>query len=177
LPFFGKRPAGKTVARTSGLTLQGLPSRYESISGENIMTQKIELHGRIISKGVAEGEALVCRSPLSFMASAIANETGMVRIHGHELEGKCVKDKVVVYDTDQFSTGASLSFYTKCTVYKTGPAAVICREMHNITGGAAIYCEVPAMDAIREGIPCDLIRTGDWVKVDAIRGVIEVTRK
>lgn len=141
------------------------------------MTQKFELHGRIISKGVVEGEALVCRGPLSFMASAIANETGIIRIHGHELEGQCVKDKVVVYDTDQFSTGASLSFFTKVIVYHTGPAAVICREMHNITGGAAIYCEVPAMDAIQEGNPCELIHTGDWVKVDAIRGVIEVTGK
>jgi predicted aconitase with swiveling domain len=141
------------------------------------MTHKFELHGRIISKGVAEGEALVTKKALSFMASSIANDTGIIRIHGHKLEGKCVKDKVVVYDTDQFSTGASLSFYTKHKIYNTSPVAVICREMHNIIGGAVIYCGVPAMDRIQEGNPWDLIQNGDWVKVDADRGVIEITRK
>ena len=141
------------------------------------MTQKIELHGRIMSKAIAEGQALVTDKGLSFMASAIADDTGIIRIHGHELEGECIRDKVVVYDTDQFSTGASLSFYTKFKIHKTSPAAIICREMHNIIGGATIYCGVPSMDRIQEGNPCELIRNGDWVKVDADRGVIEITRK
>ena len=141
------------------------------------MAEKIVLHVHIISRGVAEGEALVTDKPLSFYAGAISNEEGIVRIDDHPLEGKSIKDKVLVYDTDILSTGAAISFYTKWLVFKTAPVALICRKMHNIGGGAAIYCGVPAVDKIQEGLPWEFISTGDWVKVDADQGVVEVTKQ
>jgi uncharacterized protein len=139
------------------------------------MTEKVVLHGHIISRGVAEGEALVTDRPLSFYAGSISNEEGMVRMDGHPLEGQFVKDKVLIYDTCVYSTGAALSLYTKSLIYKTAPAAVICRRMHNIAAGGLIYSGIPAMDRLKEGDPWSFIKTGDWVKVDADRGIIEVT--
>lgn len=145
------------------------------MSDQNV--RRITLHGHIISKGVAEGEALVTDQWLSFNAGSISNEEGLIRIDDHPLAGLSVKDKVVVYDTTKYTTGAALSFYHKWLVAKTAPVAVICRRMHNIDAGATIYCGVPAMDQLAEGKPWDFIETGDWVKVDADRGVIEVTKK
>ena len=141
------------------------------------MPDKIVLHAHKISAGVAEGEALVTSKPLSFIAVSITNEEGLVRIDEHPLQGKSIKDKVLVYDTDILSTGAALSFYTKWLVFKTAPVALICRKMHNIGAGAAIYCGVPAVDKIQEGKPWDFIADGDWVKVDADQGVVEVTKQ
>ena len=139
------------------------------------MSEKRMVRGHIISRGVAEGEALVTDKPLSFYAGSISNEQGLVRMDGHPLEGEIVKDRVLVYDTCVYSTGAALSLYTKWLVYKTAPAAIICRRMHNIAAGGAIYCGIPAMDRLEGGNPWDFIRTGDWVRVDAERGIIEVT--
>lgn len=141
------------------------------------MSQTTVLHGHIISRGVAEGEALVTDRPLSFYAGSISNEEGLVRMDGHPLEGETVKGKILVYDTCVYSTGAALSLYTKWLIYKSAPAAVICRRMHNIAAGGTIYAGIPAMDRLREGDPWNFIKTGDWVKVDAERGIIEVTQR
>lgn len=141
------------------------------------MSQTITLHGRPISRGVAEGEAIVCDKPMSFIAAGVSNEDGTVRIGGHPLEGKKVAGKVLIYDTDIFSTGAALSLLTKKTIYNSAPAAVIWRNAHNIGAGGTIYAGVPSMDRIREGLPWNLIKTGDWVKVDSEKGIVEVTKK
>ena len=133
------------------------------------MSETITLHGHPVSKGVAEGEALVCDKPMSFIAAGVSNEEGIVRIDGHPLTGESVAGKVVIYDTD--------IFFTKKTVFDTAPAAVIWRKAHNIGAGSTIYAGVPSMDRIEEGLPWDLISTGDWVKVDSEQGIVEVTKK
>lgn len=141
------------------------------------MSETIVLHGHPVSEGVAEGEALVCDKPMSFIAVGISNEEGVVRMDGHPLQGQSIAGKVLVYDTDIYSTGAALSLFTKATVFDTAPAAVIWRRAHNIGAGGTIYAGVPSMDRIEEGLPWDLIKTGDWVKVDSEQGIIEVTKK
>jgi len=141
------------------------------------MSETITLHGHPISKGVAEGEALVCDKPMSFIAVGVSNETGIVSIGGHPLEGQSVAGKVLIYDTDIFSTGGALSLYAKKTIFNSAPAAVIWRSAHNIGAGGTIYAEIPSMDRIEEGLPWDLISTGDWVKVDSNQGTVEVTKK
>ncbi len=141
------------------------------------MGETITLHGRPISRGVAEGEAIVTDKALSFIAAAITNDEGIVRMDGHPLQGRSVMGKVLVYDTDIYSTGAGLSFYTKWKIDKSTPRAIICREMHNIGGGFTIYTGVPSIDRIREGLPWDLIGDGDWVRVDSERGIVEVTKR
>lgn len=138
--------------------------------------QPLVLHGHMISAGSAQGEAIVTDRPLSFYAGSICNENGIIRIDGHPLEGMSTKGKILVYDTCVFSTGAALSLYTKWLIYHSAPAAVICRRMHNIAAGGAIYSGIPAMDKIQEGDPWDFIQTGDLVRLDAQKGLIEVTK-
>ncbi len=55
-----------------------------------------KIKGRIVSKGVAEGVALVGNEPLSFYGS-IDLETGKVIEKKHPLFGKSVKDVVLVF--------------------------------------------------------------------------------
>lgn len=133
------------------------------------------LRAHMISAGVAEGEALVTDRPLSFYAGSISNEEGIIRIDGHPLEGMSSRGKILVYDTCVFSTGGALSLYTKWLIYKSAPAGIICRQMHNIAAGGAIYSGIPAMDRVEGGNPWDFIQTGDWVRMNAQEGIIEVT--
>ena len=53
----------------------------------------ITLKGRSISKGYAEGEALVRRQPIGFNFG-VNFETGVITEYNHELCGKSIKDKI-----------------------------------------------------------------------------------
>jgi predicted aconitase with swiveling domain len=110
------------------------------------------------------------------MGSLMDFTTGTITIGGHDLEGKSVKDSILVYDTDIYSTTGAMGLLNLATIFHTGPRGIIWREAHNISASAAIYAGIPAVDRLREGNPCELIRTGDWVRIDADRGVIEVAR-
>jgi predicted aconitase with swiveling domain len=144
------------------------------IEGKGV-TQTVVLTGRTISAGQVEGEALVTRMPVAWFNTAMEDATGIIRKDGHELEGQSVKGKIFVFDTDIGSTGGSLGIYNKVKM-GTGPLGIIYREAHGISASGAIFAGLPAMDRIREGIPWQLIKTGDWVKLDATNGRIEVTR-
>ena len=140
------------------------------------MSSSKEYKGRSISKGIAEGEALVSRMPFSFMGSICDLPSGTIYLGGHDLEGKSVKDKIFIYDTDYMSTSGCWGLYNMAVTYKTGPKAIIWREAHNISANAAIYAGIPAMDHLEAGSPYDLIETGDWVKVNSDKGIITVTK-
>ena len=138
------------------------------------MTAIKRYRGRSIAKGSVEGEALVCRRPLSLMGSLLDLTTGVVMLGGHELEGKCVKGKILVYDTDYMSTSGTFGLLNMVQVYNCGPKGIIWRDAHNIGASAAIYAGVPAMDRLQEGNAWELISTGDWVRLDADHGIVEV---
>ncbi len=70
----------------------------------------INLKGRKIVEGFAEGEALVTSQPLSFMGS-INPKTGYIIEQGHELEGQCLKGKILVFPFSKGSTGGSYMLY------------------------------------------------------------------
>ena len=55
-----------------------------------------QLVGRLISKGKAEGEALVTSQPISFYGGVDPN-TGIIIEKGHQLNGQSVKDKILVF--------------------------------------------------------------------------------
>jgi hypothetical protein len=51
-------------------------------------------------------------------------------MHGHPLMGQSYAGKIIVYDTDIFSTGGALGLYFKSRITHTGPLALICRTVH-----------------------------------------------
>ena len=60
----------------------------------------MELKGRIISKGIGEGEALTTAQPISFYGGVDPN-TGEIIEKGHELQGKNVKGKILVFQMEK----------------------------------------------------------------------------
>jgi predicted aconitase with swiveling domain len=97
--------------------------------------------------GQVEGEALVTTEKLSHLANAIGND-GVIRMHGHPLMGQSYAGKIIVYDTDIFSTGGALGLYFKSRIRHTGPLALICRTMHPISVGGAVDAHTPAVDGL-----------------------------
>ncbi len=118
------------------------------------------MKGRIISKGKGEGEALTTTQPISFYGGVDPN-TGEVIEKGHELQGKTVKGKILVFPNGKGSTVGS---YTLYRMKKNGnaPAAMINKECETIVAVGAIISEIPCVDKV----DISKIKTGDHVKVE-----------
>lgn len=129
------------------------------------------LKGRSISRGQAEGEALVTTQSISFLGS-IYPATGIVVEKGHELEGENVTGKILVFPSGKGSTvGSYVMFQLKKN--GTAPAAVINRLAEPVVAAGAIISDIPMVDST-EPDAIDTIRTGDKVRVDGTRGVVYI---
>ncbi len=128
----------------------------------------MKMRGRSISPGKAQGEALVSKEPIGFYGG-IDLKTGIVIEKGHELEGKCVKGKVLVFPQGKGSTVGSYVIYG---LKKNGvaPAAVVNKETETIVATGVILAGIPCVD----GIDIERIKTGDKLTVDADNGTVEV---
>ena len=135
---------------------------------------KIVLRGRKVVGGVAEGEAIVTKDTVSGWGG-IDSTTGTIIERRHELVGQSFKDKVLVFPGAKGSSGYS-HFFHLARVYRAAPKAQLFNKMTTKVALGAVVTRVPAMtDFDRD--PLEMIETGDWVKVDADRGVVEVTKR
>ena len=125
-----------------------------------------ELNGRKISPGVAEGEALVTTQGLSFFGG-VDTQTGIVTEKGHELEGKSISGKILVFPQGKGSTVGSYALY-RMKKQGTAPLALINSECETIVAVGAIISEIPCVDKI----DISQIKTGQKIKVDALIGKV-----
>ncbi len=144
------------------------------------MEQKIVLTGIARSKGKAAAEALVNTKRMGWGFNHVGNEDGIVLVPDADIRGMCVKDKIVVYPTVLGSTVGAVSLYFKVKETKVGPAGIICKQVHWIDIGGAIGSEIPAVDSLDQD-PIEVIKTGDWVEIDAPKvgekATVTITRK
>jgi len=131
----------------------------------------MKLQGRCIVQGEVNGEALVTNDNISFMGTINPN-TGVVIEKGHELEGECLKDKILVFPQSKGSTGGSYMLYD---VVKNGvgPAGIINIMAESIVVIGAIVAELPMIDQI----DIDQIKTGDYIFLNATEGTATIERR
>jgi predicted aconitase with swiveling domain len=135
--------------------------------------QIVVLKGRKVVGGVAEGEALVTRQTISGWGG-INPMLGTVTETRHELRGVSFKDKILVFPGAKGSSGWSAVFHMT-RLSGTAPKAMLFNEMTTKVALGAVVMRVPSItDFDRD--PLEVIETGDWVKVDADRGVVEVRK-
>jgi uncharacterized protein len=133
--------------------------------------KEIILKGHKVSKGRAQGEALVSRSPISFLGS-VNPETGLVVERGHELDGKSVSDKILIFPIGKGSTAGSYQLY-ELACNKKAPKAIINIQADPVIAAGAIISNIPMVDQLEQN-PLDLIKTGDFIEVDADQGIVRV---
>lgn len=126
------------------------------------------LKGRTIYAGVAEGEAMVTSQGISFFGG-VDPETGVVVERGHELEGRCVAGKVLVFPTGKGSTVGSYTLY-RLKHNGLAPAAIVNAECETITAVGCIIAEIPCVDQVEIG----MIGEGVRVMVDGEKGEVNV---
>ena len=120
----------------------------------------IALRGRMIWSGWAKGEALVSNQPISFYGG-IDPMTGEVVERGHELEGKSIAGKILVFP---YGKGSTVGSYIILRLKKRGmaPKAMVNIRCEPIIAVGAIIAGIPTIDRI----DISRIRNGDLVEVD-----------
>jgi len=135
---------------------------------------KILLRGRKVVGGYAEGEALVTKDTISGWGG-IDPVKGIIIERRHGLSGQSFKGKVLVFPGAKGSSGWSTRFHV-ARVAGTAPAAMIFNEMTTKIALGAVVMRAPAVTDLDQD-PLNVIETGDWVTVDADKGIVEVTKK
>ena len=145
------------------------------------MSEKIILKGHKGIGGVTEGEAVVTRNALSYifdvggiwdtpMSARVTNRINMPDIYGLDLA-----NKVLVFPTGRggiFSTAMLFGVTHK----GIGPKAIVNVKTHPVFAYASVVLDIPTVDGFEKD-PTIIVKTGDWIKVDAPNGIIEVTRR
>ena len=121
---------------------------------------KMELKGRTISRGRTKEKALVTSQPISFYGG-VDPTTGVIIEKGHELQGKSVKDRILVFPNGKGSTVGSYTLY-RLKKNDTAPAGIINKECETVVAVGAIISEIPCVDKI----DITKIETGDLVQIE-----------
>lgn len=124
------------------------------------------IKGRTIFPGQARGEALVSRMGISFFGG-VDPETGHVTEAGHDLHGKSIAGKVLIFPSGKGSTVGSYILY-RLKHNGHAPAAIINAECETITAVGCIISEIPCIDQVQ----IDNFVTGMHLNIDAEKGLV-----
>lgn len=132
------------------------------------------LKGHTISPGYAEGEAIVTKTAFSFLGE-LDPSTGKVPSLSHDLFDQTIAGKILVFPTGKGSSAAPIVSWLAA---KRGnnPKAMVCVQSEPIVAAAAITVNIPMIDKLDQN-PLDVIKTGDYLKVDATKGILEIVGK
>jgi predicted aconitase with swiveling domain len=134
----------------------------------------MKVKGHTVNPGIAEGEAVVISTPFSFLGE-LDPTTGKVPSPSHELFGQSVRDKILVFPTGKGSTvGPIIAWYAMKA--RNNPKAMICVEAEPIIASVAITADIPMVHKLDKN-PLEFIESGDYVKVDATAGTVEIVSK
>ena len=89
--------------------------------------------------------------------------------------GERFAGKVLVFPGAKGSSGWSAQFHLT-RLLGTAPAAMLFNQMTTKIALGAVVTHAPAVTDF-DTDPLTVIETGDWVKVDADKGIVEVTKK
>ena len=125
---------------------------------------EITLKCHKIVGGYGEGEALISHEPICFYLTD--PKTGIIREKIHELEGKTVANKVLVFPSGKASSVVQVDGLFKLASNRVAPRAMIVKDVETVLIVSAVIANVPLVDRLEED-PFKAIHVGDFVKVDA----------
>lgn len=132
------------------------------------MSKVLKGHG--IGKGKVEGEAVVTRQMIS--NDYIGPMDGIYREKDHELDGKKVGGKVLVFSAGKGSSVVANSLML-AKAMGNAPAAMIFERANTIQVQSTLLAQIPAVYSLKESF-LEGIATGQKVSVDADKGMVEI---
>ena len=135
---------------------------------------EIALKCHKIIGGYGEGEALVSREPICFYLTD--PKTGVVRERSHELAGKNLANKVLVFPSGKASSVVQIDGLFKLASHNVAPRALIVKDVETVLVVSAFLVKIPLVDRLEKD-PLEIIHTGDFVKVNAEKGIVIITKR
>lgn len=137
-------------------------------------TLEIALKCHKIIGGYGEGEALVSREPICFYLTD--PKTGIVRERTHELAGKSLANKVLVFPSGKASSVVQIDGLFKLASNNVAPKAMIVKDVETVLIVSAFLVKVPLVDRLEKD-PFEIVHTRDFVKVDAEKGRVIIKKQ
>jgi len=141
-----------------------------AVNGED---NNMKLKGRSVNPGRAEGRAVVTKAAFSFLGE-LDPVSGKYLGDDQDLRGQTLAEKILVCPTGKGSTGGPSVAY-RAMKAGVAPKALICLEADPVLALGAITADMPMVDRLDMN-PLEAIATGDYVKVDATEGIVEVIK-
>lgn len=124
-----------------------------------------------ISEGCAEAEAIVSKDHIMFYL--MNPETGEVIEKAHDLEGKSVAKKILIFPGGKGSSVVQADGLFQLNMHQNMPAAMVVQFPETVLVSSAIIMEVPMVDKVDPEF-YETVKDGDHIRVDADHGVIEI---
>jgi len=137
-------------------------------------SSRISLKCHKIVGGCGEGEALVSHEPICFYLTD--PKTGVVREKNHELFGKNLAGKVLVFPSGKASSVVQIDGLFKLASHNLAPKALIVKDIETVLIVSAFLVKVPLVDRLEKD-PFEIIQSGDFVRVDAEKDMVTVTKR
>ncbi|MEM2955833.1 MAG: DUF126 domain-containing protein, partial [Nitrososphaerales archaeon] len=117
--------------------------------------------------GLGWGEALISKSPISFL-EGVDPKQGKIIDKSHELFGLSIDGKVLIFP---YSVGSSVGAYVLYKLKENGkaPSAIINLKSDNVIVSGCAIAKIPLVDMV-EGL--SLIRKGDFLMVNGSNGSV-----
>ncbi len=135
---------------------------------------RMRIRARTISRGRAEGVAVVSEKPVSFLGD-VDPETGDIVDRNSDVFGENISGKIFIFPE---SRGSTVGTYVLLQMRKKGtaPAGIVMLESEAIVAVGAIISEIPLVDRPEINV-LDMVKNGDRVRITAGReGLIEIDR-
>ena len=124
-----------------------------------------------ISEGVGESEVIISKDEIMFYL--VRPETGEVLEKAHDLEGRSVAKKVIIFPGGKGSSVVQSDGLYQLLMKGNQPAAMIIENVETVLAAGAIIMEIPMVDRVDPEF-YTTIKDGDRVRVDATNGTIEI---
>ena len=138
------------------------------------MAETITIKGRKVVGGRAEGEAMIADERVSFWGGTDPTR-GVVHEIGNKFEGRCFAGKILIFRFTKGSSGTS-AYINIASRLGVAPAAIINTELDSLCVLGCAISDIPMMTDLDKD-PFEVISDGDIIKLDADKGIIEVTKK
>jgi predicted aconitase with swiveling domain len=121
-----------------------------------------------------EGEAVVSAEGFSPRYD-LDRWTGVITKPGHKLEGVNIRDRICIFPTAKGGIAAGWAFQD---IKHKGiaPKALVFGVTNPVMVQGAVFANIPITEGWDRD-PAELVRSGDWVRVDPTRRVIELLRR
>ena len=122
----------------------------------------------IVSGGTLRGKALVSKKPISFLGGVDPN-SGVIIEKNHDLNGKCIKDKILCFPHGHGSTVGSYVMYALAK-NNLAPKAILNEKADPVVVVGAVLAGIPMISEVK----IDQIKTGDLLEIYCKEGIIKI---